>query len=392
MSPRVAIVHHGFVPTYRVAFFERLARAGDVEYVVFHGPAPGGTGHQAATGPFAFPDRWVANREIGVRGRTVIAQPIVGPIARGRFAGVVVGAEFKFPASWAAAAVTRARGGALVLWGHGYDKVEDEGASRIAAGTALKAAYARRADAYLVYTEGGADRLVQAGLDPERVTVVRNTLDVEAQRALHAGLAETDEAELRAQLGLAPDSAVLVYLGRLYREKRLDELVEAARLLAARPGVPPVEVVVLGDGPELEPTRALAREVPSVRLLGGVYDDMEIARWLRVAAALVMPGKVGLAVNHALAHGVPVLTRASDLHAPEVEYLEHEVNSLLVPGDLGAYVDALAELVSAPAVRERLAAGALSSSERLGLDHMVHAFDSGVRRALAARGRMTSPP
>ena len=127
-----------------------------------------------------------------------------------------------------------------------------------------------------------------------------------------------------------------------------------------------------------------------MRLLGGVYDEVEVGRWLRVATALAIPGKVGLAVNHALAHGVPVLTRASDLHAPEVEYLEHDVNGLLVPGDLSRYVDALAAVAGTPALRERLAAGALASSERLGLDHMVRAFDGGVRRALARRALRTS--
>ena len=128
---RVAVVHHGFVPTYRVPFFERLAATGEVEYVIFHGQAPARTGHEAAPGPFAFPDVRVRNRELRLHGRTVIVQPIVRHIPRGGFDGVVVGAEFKFPASWAAAAVTKARGGALVLWGHGYDKLEDEGAARL---------------------------------------------------------------------------------------------------------------------------------------------------------------------------------------------------------------------------------------------------------------------
>ena len=391
--PRVAVVHHGFVPTYRVAFYERLATASDVEYVVFHGQAPRGTGHLAAQGPFGFSDVRVRNREIQVAGRTLIVQPIVRAIAAGDFDGVVVGAEFKFPASFATALASRARGRAFVLWGHGYDKGEDTGASRLrAAGAAIKARYARRADGYLVYTAGGGDRLVAAGIDPERITVVRNTLDVEGQRELHEQLVGADEAELRSRLGLRPDSVVLLYLGRVYREKRLGELVTVARELAARPGLPPVEVAVLGDGPELEAVRDAARDVPGIHLLGSVYEAEEVARWLRVSAAVTIPGKVGLAANHALAHGVPVLTRESDLHAPEVEYLEHEANALVVPGDLGAYVDAVADVVASPARREQLRTGALASREQLGLDHMVRAFDSGVKRALARSGAFVKSP
>ncbi len=385
--PRVAIVHHGFVPTYRVGFYERLADASEVEYVVFHGQAPRSTGHRAADGPLGFPNVRVRNRELALGDRPVILQPVVRKIARGGFAGVVVTPELRIPAGYPTAMVVKARGGAVVLWGQGYVKPTDARGARLRElGAAVKARYARLADGYLVYTDGGARRLAAAGVDPDRVTVVRNTLDIGTHEALHAELAGADEAGLRAELGLRPDSVVLVYVGRIYREKRLGELVEVARRLGGRPGIPPVEVAVIGDGPDLEQARALARDVSGMHFLGGLYEEAEVARWLRVSAAVTIPGAVGLAANHALAHGVPLLTRESDRHGPELEYLEHDVNALIVPGDLDAYADAVGGFVGSPERRARLAAGALESRARLGLDHMVRAFDSGVRGALARRG------
>jgi glycosyltransferase involved in cell wall biosynthesis len=382
----VAIVHHGFVPTYRVAFYERLAAVSEVEYVVFHGQAPRRTGHRAAAEPLSFPNVRVTNRELLSGERPVLLQPVGRKIATGGFAGAVVSPEFRLTGGYVAAAVIKAQRRALLLWGQGYVKPTDaRGAWMRDIGARVKARIARLADGYLVYTQGGARQLEAAGVDADRITVVRNTLDITAHRVLHDELAGADEEGLRDELGLRRDSVVLLYIGRVYREKRIHELVELARRLAGRPELPPVETVVIGDGPELAAARDAAGDLPGVRFLGGVYEDAEVARWLRVAAAVIIPGAVGLAANHALAHGVPLLTRESDRHGPELEYLEHNRNALIVAGSFDAFVEAVAAFVSSSENRARLAAGALASREQLGLDHMVHAFDQGVRRALEKR-------
>lgn len=380
-APRVAIVHQGFIPTYRVTFFERLAQASDVEYVVFHGDAPPGTGHRAAVGPFGFREHKVRNRRLDAFGGRVIYQPLVRAVAR-HFDAAVVGAELKLVANVAVGAALAATGRPVILWGQGFEKDEDRGAGALRmAGDRLKSRASRAASAYLVYSERGARRLAAAGVNSERITVVRNTLDMRTQERWEATFRDSDEGALRAALGLRRDSVVLVYLGRVYREKRLDELVDLVRALQERGGTP-VEAAVIGDGPDLERVRARASGVPGLHFTGAIHDDEALARWLRVGSAVAIPGKVGLAVNHALAHGVPVLTRESGLHAPEVEYLHHDENGLIVPGSFDDYVDAVAAFTTSDEMRGRLAAGALASRSSLGLDAMVAAFDSGVRRAL----------
>jgi glycosyltransferase involved in cell wall biosynthesis len=161
-------------------------------------------------------------------------------------------------------------------------------------------------------------------------------------------------------------------------------LLEALRLLRERAVVDgEVELVVLGDGPELPEIRALAAGLPGVHLVGAVADQELIARYLRVGLALVIPGGVGLAVNHAFALGRPVITRVNRLHGGEVEYIEDGLNGLVVGGDLDAFVDALAGFLGSEETQRRLADGALRTSEQLTLDAMVRAFDDGVARVLA---------
>lgn len=367
---KVAVLHHGFIPIYRVGFYERLARQGSNEYVVFHGEAPGDSGHIAVEGELPFANVRVRNRELRALGRSVVYQPLVREIAFGGYDAVVMSAQFRFASNHVVHAVMKARRRPVILWGHGR-------LSR------LRAAQARRGDAYLAYTPGGAERLAQAGVAADRLAVVPNTIDTGTQSELRDRLRETDERELRAELGLRPESKVLVYLGRVYPEKRLGELVEALRLIG---DAADVELVVLGDGPDLPRVRAAAQDLPGVHLLGAVSDQELIARHLRVAVAVVIPGKVGLAVNHAFAHGVPVITREHDLHSVEVEYVRSGVNGLIVAGGLAEFAAALSRFAGDAEQQRALADGALSSGEELTVEAMVRAFDEGVTRALARRG------
>jgi glycosyltransferase involved in cell wall biosynthesis len=386
VRPRIAVLHQGFIPPYRKAFYELLDRRSDLEYVVFNGAPPRGSGHRAAAEPFDFPTVQVRNREVSVGGRTVIYQPLLRTLAKRSFSGAVVGAELRLASNVAAWTLMTLQRKPVILWGQGFEKAEDRGGAGTrlaAAGARLKSAAARRADGYLAYTQTGARQLISAGVPPHRIAVVRNTIDVESEMRLQEGLRDVDLAELRASRGLGASSLILLYVGRLYAEKRLPELIAALRELRAE-GLGPdqLEAVILGDGPELDRVRGDARGVPGVHVMGAEYDPRAVAAYMRVAAALVIPGKVGLAANHAFAHGLPVITRESRLHAPEIEYVRHGENGLVVPGDERAFRAALLEFARSPSLRERLTEGALRTRSELTLEGMVSAFDAGVHRAL----------
>src|SRR3546814_5446114 len=96
MGYKIAVLHQGFVPTYRKPFFELLNRTSASDYVVFHGDPPTGSGWTAAEEPYDFPNVRIANREIAVAGRQAIWQPGVRTIAAGAYDAVVIGHEVKF--------------------------------------------------------------------------------------------------------------------------------------------------------------------------------------------------------------------------------------------------------------------------------------------------------
>ncbi len=384
--PRVAILHQGCVPTYRRGFYERLAIIRQRQYFVFHGEPEPATGIATAVPPFAFEHIEVQNRFWRIFGRTLVYQPVFTRIARGGFDALVIGHEAKYMANIALAMLFRALGKPVLLWGFGRNiDAFREFRSPIGRGIGRVVNYAqtlmlRMATDFLAYTEAGAVHAKQAGMPEDRTTVLNNTIELSGEIAAHACAQLLDRAALRHELGLSAESVVLLFVGRLNAAKRVDVLIEAVQKLRAQHGAL-IEVLIVGSGPEEAQLRSLARGAAWCHFPGQMYDTGALSRIFRMSDAVVIPGYVGLAVNHAFAHGLPVITCHSETHSPEIEYIQDGLNGLIMPSlqELGS---GLLHFATSGELRRSLAAGALRSRDKLDLQRMVDAFDSGVRRAL----------
>jgi len=389
MLARIAVLHQGCVPTYRRAFFDRLDQLGRIaerEYVVFHGAAEPGSGIIAAVPPFAFSNVWVANRFWRVLGRTMIYQPVLRQIAGGDFDALVIGHEVKYLANLLLLLHFRLKGKPVLLWGFGRNH-DIEAGKRHWLGTQFgqlvgfaQRRMIRSATDFMAYTESGAAHAAASGMRRERIAVLNNTIDISEEIAAHACAQTLDRSELRREFGLSADAVVLLYIGRLLAPKHVDQLIEAAR--EVRRSNLPVEVVIVGGGPEERNLAALANGASWCRFLGSIHATEPLSRVFRASDALVIPGYVGLAVNHAFAHGLPVITCHSPVHSPEIDYVRPDGNGLILPS-LETLAHGIRRFAESAELRARLAAGALEMREKLDLQRMVEAFDNSVARALA---------
>lgn len=390
---KIAVLHQGCVPVYRRGFFERLCEVSGNEYVVFHGLPPSNTSLQAASPPFSFENVEVKNRELRFGNSVAVYQPVVWRYITGGFDGAVIGHEFKFLSSLAILFLSKLMGRKVVWWGFGYRKAygswQKSGLSGLKDGLARWAAdfLAKLGSGYLAYTAKGAEYLQKIGVPAARIAVVRNTMDVDEQILLAEEVVSLGLAELREEFGLFPDSHVLLYVGRLVPRKRVDLLISFAK---SHPQVAgrPVEALIVGDGEERARLEALAQGAGNVHFLGAIDpSDIRIAKAMKLSAAVVVPGYLGLAVNHAFAHGRPVVTLQHDFHSPEVEYLSHGENGLMIPGGEEGFAAGLAAFLSSPDEQSRLSQGAKEARESLRLDHMVEAFDGFLTRLFSERRR-----
>jgi glycosyltransferase involved in cell wall biosynthesis len=316
----------------------------------------------------------------------------VREILTGGYDAVILTTEAKFVSNLILALLGRLRGIAVLFWGFGFHPIRgfrdsDQPHPLTRAANFVKDAVAKYlADGYLAYTSAGRDRLVATGFPGERVFVLQNTIDMTEQFRLHRAVEAEHDQEIRRRLGLRSDSVVFVHIGRLVQFKRVDLLIEAVRRinrdrLAARP----VEALIIGSGPIEEQLQAQAANVPGIRFLGALPPNEEVARCLKVAAAVVIGGLVGLVVNHALAHGRPVITIASSGQSPELEYIVDDENGLIITGGIAEFVAVLARFADSAEWQARLAAGALRSREALRIEFMAENLDQAVRATIARR-------
>jgi glycosyltransferase involved in cell wall biosynthesis len=210
---------------------------------------------------------------------------------------------------------------------------------------------------------------------------------VEEQIELSRQVAGEDDSAIRAAFGLRPNAEVLLYVGRLVPRKDVGSLI---RFAAANPDVAgrPVDVLIIGDGEEREKLEQLSKGTSNIRFAGAIDPaDIRLARAMKLCRAVVVPGYLGLAINHAFAHGRPVITRAHDFHSPEIEYLTDGEDGLLIAGDEAAFHESLKAFLAAPDEQNRLAENAAARRETLRMDYMVKAYDGFISRVVASAGR-----
>jgi glycosyltransferase involved in cell wall biosynthesis len=161
-------------------------------------------------------------------------------------------------------------------------------------------------------------------------------------------------AQLRRQLGIPLGAPVVLFVGRLTRDKGIPELIEAFSQLAVR--FPELRLLLAGcfeDGDPLPAdTRKYLETHPQVILVGAVPDT---APYYATADVLVLPShREGLptVVLEAQAAGVPVVGASA---TGIVDVVAHGQTGLLFPvGNVPALAEAIARLITDGALAIKL--------------------------------------
>lgn len=202
-----------------------------------------------------------------------------------------------------------------------------------------------RADAVVTICEGLRTDLVARGVDPARVTIMPNGVDL----ALF-GQPLARDAALAGELGLG-DGPVIGFIGSFYAYEGLDDLIAAMPLLVRRH--PQARLLLVGGGPCEAPLRAQAEASPvahAIRFVGRVPHD-QVDRYYALADIMAYPRKASrltelvtpLKPLEAMAQGK--LVAASDVGGHRELMRDGDTGTLFAPDDPAACADAMARLL-----------------------------------------------
>ena len=210
-------------------------------------------------------------------------------------------------------------------------------------------------DAMLSYSQRGADEYAALGFPREKIFVAHNSVAPKPMTT----------PDLRPSTFDRPS---IIFVGRLQARKRVDWLLSACAEMEFSP-----RLVIVGDGPEREKLQALAKEVYPAAKFVGAKHGAELTPYFSQADLFVLPGTGGLAVQEAMAHGLPVIVAKGD--GTQDDLVRAGNGWQIPPEDYSALVRVTREALSDVSRLRKMGAESLRIvTEEINIEKMVESF------------------
>lgn len=357
-------VQQRVLPEYRAAFFEALAQACTGGLSVFAGQPLPVEGIQPAV-------RLETAQLVSARNRHFFDPSSSFYMCwQGGFLdwleawqpdALVVEANPRYPVTRQAVRWMQRRGRPVIGWGLGAPPL---GGRLASLRNRQRLAFLRSLDGLVAYSQRGAQEYRSLGIPPERVFVAPNAV---APRPVFPPPPRPPQFQ---------GPPVVLFVGRLQARKRLDLLLQACAALP--PGIQP-RLLIVGDGPARGEFEALAGQIYPQAEFVGAKHGADLLPYFAQADLFVLPGTGGLAVQEAMAQGLPVIVARGDGTQDDLVRLQNGWQ--IPPEDLPALTQALRQALADPARLRQMGAEAYRlAAEEINIEKMVQVFIQALQR------------
>lgn len=201
--------------------------------------------------------------------------------------------------NWIILILAKLTGKKVYLWTHGWYG-EETGFKKT-----IKRLYFNLANKILLYGDYAKNLMIKNGFDQNKLVPLYNSLNYDLQLSIRNGL-ETTSVYVNHFKNTNP---VLIFIGRVQKNKRLDLVLKAMKLLNNQGKF--LNLVVVG---KVSKDYNIQEDINSnnlheqVWLYGPSYDEKKNGELIYNASLCISPGNVGLTAIHSLMYGTPVIT------------------------------------------------------------------------------------
>ncbi len=375
-SIRVLIVQQ-INRAYRVPLLKKLAARPDIDLTMIYGTnAPvqaGDAGISISTKPLPFKAIGAPIEGIRWKGREVLWAGKALRILKQEFFDVVIVDYYtRLLSIWPMQSIQHRRDAGFILWGIGFHQHPTPLID------VVRKMMIKRTDALLLYSEKEKIKYHEMGVPLEKCFVTQNTVDIENIDAGIAGTSNQQIFECRKRIGSNEAAPVLMHIGRLAKNKRLDILINILPVLKKKWNQ--IQLVLIGEGPEMESLRKLAYErsvSDIVHFLGPITDHKFLAPWVLSSDLFVAPAQIGLMAPMCLVYGKTlVISDVPEHHGPELQaFIPNETGLSYTYGDVDGLINAINNLLEDPEKRKQFAAvGSYRVRKLMNSEQMLDAF------------------
>lgn len=126
---------------------------------------------------------------------------------------------------------------------------------------------------------------------------------------------------LREQYGIPQDAFLLLFVGKLVPQKRVDDILQACTIICSTTVQVDVHVLLVGDGPQRRGLEQRSGDISERIHFAGFQNQAALPAIYAAADVLVLPSGTetwGLVVNEAMAAGIPAIVSDAIGCAPDL--------------------------------------------------------------------------
>jgi glycosyltransferase involved in cell wall biosynthesis len=232
------------------------------------------------------------------------------------YSGYIILGEYYCLSTWFLLFLGKFSKKKIFLWSHGWYGNESV-VKRL-----VKKVFFNLSDSIFLYGNYARELMIEEGFSLKKLHVIYNSLDYSRQLSIREKLKATSVFTDYFR----NDDKVLIFIGRLTKVKKLDQVIRACESLRNRGLF--VNLVFIGNGEEENNLKEKSESIKeNVWFYGACYEESKIAELIYNSTVCISPGNVGLTAMHSLVYGTPVITHSDfTRQMPEFEAIEHGIS------------------------------------------------------------------